>query len=168
MSVLSDTDAGRVQEGAALAARFRAVNDEVVALVASCSAEHWQRRTREEEWPVAAAGMHIAVSHLVITTWLHRLVSGLPMTETLDDFAVMNAYDAVKYAGFGPDQVGDRLRLYGAAAGDFLEGLTDQELGTVGRLSGLGVEWPVRGVVENVLIGHPRSHLASIQAGLAD
>ncbi len=89
------------------------------------------------------------------------------MTATLDDYAVMNAYDAGKYAELGPDQVADKLQLYGAAAGSFLEGLTDEELGMVGRLSGLGLEWPIRGVVENVLIGHPR-HLASIRAGLAD
>ncbi len=104
----------------------------------------------------------------MITTWLHRLTAGLPVTETLDDFAVSNAYDAAKYADLGPDEVVDKLRLYGAAAGDFLEALTDQELIRAGRLPGLGAECPVRGVVQNVLIGHPGNHLASIRAGLAD
>lgn len=115
-----DTDIGPGQAGAALVDDFRAVNNEVVALVESCSAQQWQRRTVEEGWLLAASGMHIAVSHLVITTWLHRLTSGLPVTETLDDFAVSNAYDANKDAGCRPDQIVDRLRLYDAAAGDFL------------------------------------------------
>ncbi len=153
-------------QAAELAEQFRAVNDEVIAFVQGCSAEQWKLRTREEDWPLAAGGMHIALSHLVITTWLHRLAAGLPMTETLDDFAVMNAYDAHKYATVAPDDVANSLHLCGSAAARFLEGLTDDELAAVGRLSGLGSEWPLRAVVENVLLGHARNHLSSMRAGL--
>lgn len=169
MSVPTDADQSPAtrpgQDGPGLAAQLRAVNDEVVAVVSSCSAQQWQRRTAEEGWSLAAAGMHIAVSHLVITGWVHRLVAGLPMTETHDDFAVVNAHDAARYAPYEPARVVDRLRLHGAAAERFLEELTDPELDAVGHLPGLGVQWPVRAVIQNVLLGHPRTHLAGIRAG---
>ncbi len=132
----------------------------------SCSPHHWQRATRDEGWPVPAAALHVAFGHLVITTWLHRLAAGLPVLETLDDFTVMNAHDAGKNAARSPDAVVDALRLYGAAAERFVGELTDDELDRPARLPGLGVECPLRAVVENVLLAHPRGHLASMRAGL--
>jgi hypothetical protein len=50
--------------------------------------------------------MHIAFGHLTITTWVHRLSAGLPVTETMADFAVVNAADEQKYAKRQPDRGG--------------------------------------------------------------
>ncbi len=51
-------------QAAELAEHFRAVNDEVIAFVQGCSAEQWRGRTHDEDWPLAAGGMHIALGHL--------------------------------------------------------------------------------------------------------
>jgi hypothetical protein len=79
--------------------------------------------------------------------------------------AVRPGSNARKHATVAPDEVADRLELCGSAAARFLQELTDDELAAVGRLSGLGAEWPLRAVVENVLLGHARNHLSSMRAG---
>lgn len=147
-----------------LAERFEAVNAEIVGWVRVADANRWDTTTSAEGWPVPAAAMHIALSHLSITPWVHRISRGLPVTETLDDFAVMNAVDAKKYADTLQRDAVEHLTVFGAAAARFVRGLTDEELDASARFAPGGVEITAARVVERVLIGHAATHFASMQA----
>jgi hypothetical protein len=108
--------------------------------------------------------MHIAFGHLTITTWVHRLSAGLPVTETMADFAVVNAADEQKYANASQAEVVESLRTFGDAALRYVRGLTDKELEGTARFEPAGADLTAAQLVEGVLIGHLTGHFASIRA----
>lgn len=111
-----------------------------------------------------AAAMHIAFGHLTITTWVHRLSAGLPVTETMADFAVVNAADEQKYANASQAEVVESLQTFGDAALRYVRGLTDKELEGTARFEPAGADLTAAQLVEGVLIGHLTGHFASIRA----
>ena len=122
------TPTGSVVRAGELAARLEQANAEVIEFVQACPSALWAARTPEEGWAVPAAAMHIAFGHLTITTWVHRLSAGLPVTETMADFAVVNAADEQKYANASQAEVVESLQTFGDAALRYVRGLTDKEL----------------------------------------
>jgi hypothetical protein len=150
----------RAQE---LADQFETVNAEVVSWVQQADAAQWGATTSAEGWPVPAAAMHIAFTHLVVPPWVRRISCGLPVVETFDEIAVMNAADAEKYAAMTQQEAAEHLTLFGAAAAKYVRGLTDEELAGSGLMGPVGTEISAAALIENVLIGHPRTHLASMR-----
>jgi hypothetical protein len=147
-----------------LAARLEQANAEVIEFVQACPSGLWAARTPEEGWAVPAAAMHIAFGHLTITTWVHRLSAGLPVTETMADFAVVNAADEQKYANASQAEVVESLQTFGDAALRYVRGLTDKELEGTARFEPAGADLTAAQLVEGVLIGHLTGHFASIRA----
>jgi hypothetical protein len=150
----------RAQE---LADQFETVNAEIVSWVQQADAAQWGATTSAEGWPVPAAAMHIAFSHLVITPWVRRISCGLPVAETLDEFAVMNAADAQKYGATTQEEAAEHLTLFGAATAKYVRGLTDEELDGTGLMGPADTEMSAAALIENVLIGHPRTHFANMR-----
>ena len=81
---------------------------------------------------------------------------------------VQNAVDAENYAAAQPGDVLAALRAYGAPVERFIENLTHAELRGEAWLEFIGAEWTAEEVVRAILIGHVRSHLASIAAAIAE
>ena len=77
-----------------------------------------------------------------------------------------NAQHAKEYANCTKEETLDLLRKNGATAASIVRGLSDGDLQRSGTLSG-GRQMTGEQVIENILIGHPKSHLASIQAAIS-
>ena len=133
-------------------------NTEVIRFVESCPLEVWGRRTAEEDWTLSMAGCHIALSHLTVGRWVHRVASGLDITESLDDFEKSNATDARYNSDLSQSAVVERLRVYGRALERLVRDLSDEQLATSASFRGRPIT--AAEVVETIAIGHARGHLA--------
>ena len=74
-----------------LVAQFEQTNEEIVAVVESCTPEEWQTICAEEQWPVGVTAHHVAEFHLVIKGWVETVVAGQPLTITYDEIDAINA-----------------------------------------------------------------------------
>jgi hypothetical protein len=142
---------------AALADAVRDVNTEVIGFVQRCLPEDWGRTTAEEGWTLSMTGAHIALSHLIIGRWVHRVASGLEITESLADFEKSNASDSRYNSHLSQAVVVERLEIYGAALERLVRDLSDQQLTTSASIRGRPIT--AAEVVEQIAIGHARAHL---------
>ncbi|HLT18404.1 MAG TPA: DinB family protein [Thermomicrobiales bacterium] len=152
-----------------LTAQFEKVNAEAAAIIEDCGAEDWSRTTAAEGWTVAATAHHIASVQQRFASLVGMLAAGetFSPTMTMDQVHAQNARHAREYAAADKDET---LELLHASRDEILghfRALTDDALerhaGTFG-----GNDLTVGQVLENIIIGHPRDHLASIRETLGD
>lgn len=150
----------------ALADRFEAANDDVIAFVEGVSDEGWGATCPGEQCTVAALACHVGASHDGLVMALVRpIAEGTPgpsfTGEALD---AMNAENARDNAAASKEQALALLREGGARAAAYLRGLDDAQLDRSGPLPFSPEPMTAAAVIEAVLIGHPVQHLASMQA----
>jgi hypothetical protein len=152
----------RAQE---LAARFATLNQEVIAFVESCPAATWQAICPGEQRTVGVVAHHIAAAHALITQAIELVATGQPLppvtTEVLDH---LNATHAVAHATCTQREVADLLRANGAATGDLLGGLSEEQLDRMAHNDLLGMRLSTQQIVEHVLLGHPMQHFAALRS----
>jgi hypothetical protein len=146
----------------AFADQLRAANGDVIRFVESCDSQMWRRRTAEEGWTISMGSAHIAVGHLILARWVHRLACGMDITEVGDDFDAFNAVDQRYNSELTQAEVVERLQIHGAALERFIRDLDDDQLDTSGRF--LDGEWSCADLIEGVAIGHVRTHLEHMMA----
>jgi uncharacterized damage-inducible protein DinB len=149
-----------------LANRFDEVNREIISTVDKCSDVKWRAKCAGETWSVGVVAHHVAESHAGIARIIQTLASGQPLpnvtTEMIDQ---RNAQHAQQHASCTKQETLDLLRKNGDSAAATVRGLSDEQL----KLSGTLRMGPMTAeqVVENILIGHAKGHLASIRAAIA-
>jgi uncharacterized damage-inducible protein DinB len=153
---------------AELAAQFATVNDEIIAATRQCDAAGWQRITAAEGWTVAATVHHVAIVQRAFAGMVARLAAGETYTPNIswDTINAENARHAEEYAGADEEESLDILQASRDDILSSLGGLSDAELERSAGNFG-GNELSVGQVVEYVVTGHPREHVASIIATLA-
>ncbi len=151
------------------AARFEAVNDEVIATVMGCDEEQWRQPCASEDWSVGVMAHHIAVVHRDFIGLVEALAAG----ETRSPGSSMrvvhrsNAQHARDYAAVGTPETLDALRTHGAAIVHLLGSRGAAQLDRTAGVFG-EQELRVAQVVERIVIGHAAVHLASLRATLVD
>ncbi|HEX5504795.1 MAG TPA: DinB family protein [Thermomicrobiales bacterium] len=150
-----------------LVAEFEAVNEEIIAIVARCSDEEWRRACTGEGWAVGVVAHHIATVHRDFLGLIGALAAGQTRSpgSSMANVDQSNARHACDHAAVGRQETLDALRENGAAAARQLRDLRDEQLDRVAGVFG-GHELSVAQVLEWVVIGHAREHLASIRATL--
>lgn len=148
-----------------LAAEFTAVNDDVIATVMQCTDEQWRQPCVNEGRSVGVVAHHIATVHRDFTGLLTALVAGQTWSpgSSMADVDEGNARHARDYATVGKPETLDLLRTNGTAVTELLGRLDDEQLDRIAGIFG-GHELTVARVVEWIVIGHAREHLASIRA----
>ena len=148
-------------QAAALAADYRAVSDEVVEFVRSCSDEQWARKSDVEGWTVGALCNHIADGHVGIRTWLQSCLAGKPL-EGVADIHTNNAERSDVNSARGREETITRLERNSAPMRDLIAGLTDEQL---------AISFPFGSVPEMKASGlaklatrHATGHLANARA----
>jgi uncharacterized damage-inducible protein DinB len=149
-----------------LADELQQVTDEVAAFIAGIPDEAWQRTCAAEQCTVAALACHIADGYGPI---LEGLVK--PIAEgqagprySMEELAQWNAAAAQENAAHPKAVAVERLRTKAPAAIAYVRGLSDEQLQRTGTLPFGGDPMTAEAVITHVLIGHPRGHLASIEA----
>lgn len=149
--------------GEALAAQFEQANEAVIAAVEALTDEQWAARTAAEGWSVGVAAHHIAASHAAIAGFTRLVATGqAPPPLTPEMFDQINAQHAREHTACSIAETLELLRSGGAGAAAVVRTLTDEQLACTAPV--LGRETSAAQVIEQILIGHPRQHLASIQA----
>jgi uncharacterized protein YndB with AHSA1/START domain len=151
------------------AAQFQAVNDDIIAIVDTCTDEQWRQACVNEGRSVGVVAHHVAVVHRDFTRIIEALAAGATHSprSSMEDVDRGNARHARAHAAVGQAETLDVLRTNGAALTHLLRGLGDEHLDRVAGVFG-GHELTVAQVVEWVVIGHAREHLASIRATIGD
>ncbi len=152
----------RAQE---LAQNFERANNEFIAFVVRLSDDEWRRMCPNERRTVAALAHHVAGGYLFEIRSFKGLADGQPLpTVTKEYIDRVNAEAGARDGEASRDQTLAMLRRNGRTAADFVRGLSDEQLQRVGAY----VDWiPPMSVdqwIENVLLGHIRGHMASMQA----
>ena len=148
------------------AAQFEAANDALIDAVQGCAEADWQKRGASEGWPIGVLAHHVAISYAPIAGAVKTVAEGgtLPQMSQQDQ-AATNAHHAEEHAHITKQQTLDALRNTSANLAAFVRGLKDEQFARTTTAFG-GREMSVAQLVEFVVIGHPKQHLASIQAAL--
>ena len=85
---------------------------------------------------------------------------------TLEIFHHGNAQHAAEYATVRKQALLAALHSGGAQASAIVSGLSDEALARAGHFTLFNAEITAQGIIENILIGHVSSHLASIKAAV--
>lgn len=151
-----------------IATQFEGLNDQVMATVMACTDEEWRRPTASEGWPIGVVAHHIGMVHGDFARILERLAAGetFSPTSSMDAVHERNARHARDHADVGKPETLDRLHANGAVLAQLLRSFHDEDLDRTAGVFG-GRELSVGQVIELIVIGHVREHLASIQGTLA-
>ena len=149
-----------------LADELQQVTDEVAAYIEGIPDEALQGTCAAEQCTVAALACHIADGYGPILEGLVKPVA--EGTEgprySMEELAQWNAAAAQENAAQPKAVALERLRTQAPPAIDYVRALTDEQLQRTGTLPFGGDPMTAEAVIPHILIGHPREHLASIQA----
>ena len=149
----------------ALAEQFEQVNAEAIAAAEACGDREWHAASREEGWPMAFSAWHIAEGHGTIMGLVAAVANGEQapaLTAAMLD--AKNADDLSRHATCSKQEVLDALRQNGTAVANAIRRLSDEQLDRAAVLELFGgAPLTVQQLIELVLIGHARQHLASMQ-----
>ena len=150
----------------ALAEQFEQVNAEVIAAVEASDDETWRHTCRDEDWPVGFAAWHIGDSHAAIMGLVSTVANGVPLPPlTAAMLDARNAANLAEHGSAGRHEVLHVLRQHGAAAADAVRRFADEQLDRTATLELFGgATMSVQQLIEQVLIGHARHHLAGLEA----
>jgi uncharacterized damage-inducible protein DinB len=149
-----------------VARRFEQVNDELMAVVKTCSPEQWRKTCSGEQWSIGVTAHHVAASYAPIAGMVQALAPGqtvqLPSMEMID---AGNAEHARQFANCTKEETIELLRSGGQALARVVRGLSDAQLDKGEVLMGTQRIGAAQ-VVEMGVIGHPTNHLESIRAAV--
>ena len=148
----------------ALAAEFERANDELIAAVDAFSEAQWRSVCEGEGWSVAVTAHHVAVGYAAIAEMLRLAARGEARRLSFEQLHERNARHAEAYADVGQAETVDLLRRNGAEALAVVRGFDDAQLDVVPGENGRS---PAE-LIERVLIGHLRGHVASIRAAVGE
>lgn len=148
-----------------LAARFRTLNDELIAFVESCPDENWRKVCPGEQWPVGVVVRHVAASHFGAIGLAKMLVAGEKLPE-LTESAInrMNLKHAEKHRLCTRDDVLKILRGDGASAAEYVAGLRGADLDRTGHVAVAGGDMTVEQIIEHIILRSAGEHLANVKA----
>lgn len=167
-NVDESNQAERSPRAAQFAEQFASVNNEMIACVTQCSDDDWRATCADEGWPVGVVAHHVASVLPAFMQFVDVLASGdaLPPRISMDKVNQNNAQHAQDYGDVGKSDVLDLLRTHGPSVVQLLSGLSESQLEHSSTAFG-GRELSVAQLVEMVVIGHSRIHLASMQRAIA-
>jgi uncharacterized damage-inducible protein DinB len=153
------------ERAAALAGQFERANDEFIATIAGLSDAQWGRSCPDDGRSVAEVAHHIVDGYTIETRAFAAIVAGQPLPPLVrEEHDRANAERAARAAGCTRDEVVALARREAAAAAAFVRSLTDDQLAREGAYVGWAPPMSIAQLVERVLVGHVRGHLAGIRA----
>ena len=151
----------------ALAAKFEAANNDVIATVEAASDEQWAATCADEGWSVGVVAHHIAGGTPLITGLVQALASGADLPAlTSEQLDQGNAQHAQEHANCTKEETLEMLRTGGPAAVTAVRGLSDEQLDRSSTVIAGVPDMSVEQVIENVLIHSATGHLASIKKSI--
>jgi uncharacterized damage-inducible protein DinB len=151
-----------------LADQLQQANEDVIAFVEAASDETWGKWCPDEQCTVAALASHIADGcGGILDALVSPTAEGRPGPDfTPDDLHKGNAAAAQLNAARPKAEVLAALHEQGQRSVSYVRELTDEQLQRSAPLPFSTEPMTAEAVIEYVLIGHPRGHLASLQTAI--
>jgi hypothetical protein len=155
--------------GPALAQRFAAANDELIALLESATPDQWRVRTHDEGElrPLSVIAHHVASAHPRIARRVEAFARGHAVParrpELFDERNAQHWRDNPEPAQAATIQL---LRDAGADVAQLLLNLTEEDLARTGQEDPGAPTMTTLEVIEQRQIGHVLTHLASVKTVL--
>ena len=148
-----------------MAERFARAHGELTLIAERCSDAEWQACCAAEGWPVGTVVYHVAADYPALLDVLQAITAGVPppsvTREQLDQRNAQHAQQAVRLTR---QEILALLRRNGEAIESFIRRLDSRRLDRTGRVLGQDVSGAQ--VIESWMIGHIRTHVASIRAAI--
>jgi hypothetical protein len=158
------------QRANVLADELESANRDLVAYCESLSDDDWQTVVPNEERTVGVLFQHIAVAYTAETALLRAIIAGQPLPAIYTDRALLddvNARDAVDLLPGTKAETLQSLDRHARRASRFIRSLSDDDLAASATVGIFGERvWTVEALIEQIVLGHPQIHLASIRAAL--
>lgn len=162
-----------MSRSARLADQFETAQGSFIRLVESLTTEQWSKRGKntpearindeDESRPVGVIAHHVAETQDWIMNRIKAILEDKPTPPV--DFKVINAEHAMEHAHATRAEVLALLRDSGPRIGQDIRDIRDEQLDKERQLpSGI---MTVQERIERVLIGHMKSHQASIEATIS-
>lgn len=149
----------------ALAERFAAFNQQLIAFVEQCPAADWAKVTQAEQWTVGVTAHHIGATHYPLIDWVQMFVEGRPLPPvTMDMVNELNRQHAEANANCTPGEVLTILRRDADKALAYLTTLNDADLERQGHFPPFGVDLSAGQLFTAVFIDYAQQHLESMKA----
>jgi parvulin-like peptidyl-prolyl isomerase len=152
-----------------LARELSTVNDELLALLERASSEQWRRQTADEGEvrSVGVVAYHVAIAHTRIARRVEAFATGQPVPAREPQlFDARNAQQARDNPEPDQRETLALLQRNGVAAAALVAGLSDAALARTASEDPGAEVLTTEQVIELRLIGHVRSHLATIRSAL--
>jgi hypothetical protein len=155
-----------------LAERFLQMHEGVLAVIDQCSDDQWNMMCDEEGESVGVVMHHIAVAYATEVELIRATLAGEPVPGIYTDKALLDqwhAEHAQEFQGCGRDETRALLHQNGSTTASFIAGVDTEQFNVLIHIPQM-VEWfegqppSIDQIIEDVIIGHPSGHLASIRA----
>lgn len=155
-----------------LAERFLHIHEDVLAVIDQCSDDQWNMICAGEGESVGVVLHHIAVAYDMEVELLRATLAGEPVPGIYTDGALLDqwhAEHAQEFQGCERDETRALLHRNGSTTASFIAGVDTEQLNVLIHVPQM-VEWwdgqppSIDQIIEEVIIDHPASHLASIRA----
>jgi hypothetical protein len=155
-----------------LADQFEAVHREVVAFCEGLTETDWATIVPNEQRTVGVLIQHIAIGYTAETALIRAIVTGQPLPAIYNDRAILdeaNARDAVDLLPGTKADALTSLDRHARRTARYLRSLSDEDLAMSEEIGIFGgASWSVEGLIERIILGHPKSHLTGIREALAE
>ncbi len=153
-----------------LAERFLQVHGDVLAVLDQCSDDQWKMLCVEEGESVAVVMHHIAVAYAIEVDLIRATLTGQLAPAIYTDEALLHQWHAdhaQQFQGCGQDETRALLDRNATTTASFLAGVNDDQLNVTIHIPQIVRWWgqppSIERVIEDLIIGHPSAHLASIR-----
>lgn len=152
----------------ALADEFENVNSELIVIIEGCSDALWHTPCPGEGRSMGVVAHHVAADHQPIARVVHDVAKGVAFPRlSMQRIDQENALHAVEHATCTREEVLRLLKDNGAVACRVVRELDDEDLLNSAEVFADRPTMNARQIIERILIGHPRGHLANIKAASA-
>jgi hypothetical protein len=153
-----------------LAERFLQMHDGVLAVIEQCSDDQWNMMCAEEGESVGVVMHHIAVAYDIEVELIRATLAGEQVPGIYTDEALLHQWHAEHAQQFqycGRDETRALLHQNGSTTASFIAGVDTEQFNVTIDIPQM-VEWwgqppSIDQIIEDLIIGHPSGHLASIR-----
>ena len=153
-----------------LAERFLQMHEGVLAVVEQCSDDQWNMMCAEEGESVGVVMHHIAVAYAAEVELIRATLAGELVPGIYTDAALLNqwhAEHAQQFQGCGRDETRALLHQNGSTTASFIAGVDTEQFNVIIDIPQMVLWWghppSIDQIIEDLIIGHPSGHLASIR-----
>jgi uncharacterized damage-inducible protein DinB len=143
----------------ALASQFERMNDDLIATVERCPDAQWSAKCADTGWTANVQAHHIAAARAGLIQVLGAVAGG-EKTLNMDSATLdrINAKHAQEYANVSRETVVADLHTSGAAAADWIRGLSDEQLDRKATFQSGAPEASLEQLVQFAFLGEIERH----------